>query len=300
VGVDVAGHRGELLPEIFDSPLRGPGVRFGGNAACFGQPGDLGQTARAEGFGELFELDGGPARSVELPGHQPRGPALSVWRRSPAGPCVQDHERAEVVPDYSGRIVHVHQRGGDTLHRAPRQPFEIALARRAIKYGAQVIGIVRGKTKLGTLAHDEGEPVERRARDDAALVMAQFGPGVGEVNVEDRETFIGDELAQEVACLGPDGADVEAPVAAKPVAGISPIPSRPLNPEEVYLRAGLALLSEERSFAHADLQLDRMIVSEQRPPVDGPRQTFQIKPDRLDDQLVVHLHAFGILLVRRA
>ncbi len=62
-------------------------------------------TQRAKGLGEFLELDGGPAWSVELPGHQPRRQAPGVRRCRTAGPRIHGHQRAEVVTDDSGRIV---------------------------------------------------------------------------------------------------------------------------------------------------------------------------------------------------
>jgi hypothetical protein len=120
VGVDVAGKRGQLLAQELDADVR-PRVRIAGGAAFCHQPGDLVQAGRPERVGEVGELDVRPARPVEPRPHQPGCQLLRVRRGGPAGACVQGGQHPQVIADGAGGIVHVQHRGGDPLHRAPRQ-----------------------------------------------------------------------------------------------------------------------------------------------------------------------------------
>jgi len=120
MGVDVAGKRGQLLPQDLDAD-RHPRVRVGGGAASGHEPGDLVQASLPERVGEVGELDVRPARPVEVRGHQPRREPLGVRRGGSAGARVQGGQRPQVVADDAGGIIHVQHRGGDPLHRAPCQ-----------------------------------------------------------------------------------------------------------------------------------------------------------------------------------
>ena len=49
-----------------------------------------------------------------------------------------------------------------------------------LEHPGEIAHVVAGKPQLGSGAHGSRERVERRPRDEAALVVAEFGPGVGE------------------------------------------------------------------------------------------------------------------------
>lgn len=119
VGVDIAGKRGQLLPQELNAEGR-PRVTIIGGAAFCHQPGHLVQAGRAERVSEVGELDVRPARPVEPRRHQPARQLLLIWRSGLAGTCVQDSQQPQVTADNAGGIVHLQHRGGDPLHRAPR------------------------------------------------------------------------------------------------------------------------------------------------------------------------------------
>ena len=119
---------------------------------------------------------------------------------------------------------------------------------------------------------------EERLLDQPALVVPFLGPWVGEVDVNHREAVRRDELAEEKAGVGADGAGVEAAAAAQAVAGISPEPASPFDAEEVDFRPGLGLIGEKRSFARADFELDRMVVAESAAQSSGRGRQLNSSP----------------------
>lgn len=120
--VKVAGDLRELFTQDAD-PQRCPAeyVGFGGLGAFLDDAAQLSTTPLTECRSEIAQFEVRPTRTVEPHLGQPRGQPLSIGRRRTAGPGVHLHQRVEVVADDARRVVHVHQRGRDPLHRPPRQ-----------------------------------------------------------------------------------------------------------------------------------------------------------------------------------
>ena len=116
--------------------------------------------------------------------------------------------------------------------------------------------------------HALGERHELRLQQPS-LVMAGLGPGIGEINMQDRQAVFRHEFRQKKTRLGPHRAGVRAVIAAKAIAGISPEPAGPFDAEKIDLGSCLGLLGQEGSLAAADLQFDRMIVAKYLGPVQG-------------------------------
>ena len=120
--IDIAGCRRELLAQDLD-PQRRPRIGIRGGTSFLRQPGNLCQASVPQRPGEFRQLNIRPARPVQPRRHQPGSQPPGVRRRFLAGPRVQGHERAQVAADDPRRIVHVHHRRRDALHRAPCQQY---------------------------------------------------------------------------------------------------------------------------------------------------------------------------------
>ena len=100
VRVDVAGKRGQLLPQNL-YPNGRPRVRVGGGAAFGHEPGDLVQPGLPKRAGEVGELDVWPAWPVETRGQQPVREPLRVRRGGLAG-ARRGRQRPQVIADDAG------------------------------------------------------------------------------------------------------------------------------------------------------------------------------------------------------
>ena len=131
---------------------------------------------------------------------------------------------------------------------------------------------------------------EKRGLDQAAFVVAGFGPGVGEVDVQDGDARIGDEFGEKEIGLGADGAGVDAVVAAQAIRGVTPEPAGPFDAEEVGIRARLGLVEKKSPFADADFDFNGVGVCEEGCEIERAREGIDIEADGFDDQGTLRVH----------
>ncbi len=91
-----------------------------------------------------------------------------------------------------------------------RKPFEGGMHRRALQHPAQIVDVVGGEAQFRAVLHDPGKLVQRLGRNQAALVVTLFAPGIGKQDEDPGQASVGKLLQQLPAVFGQE-ADIRKP-----------------------------------------------------------------------------------------
>src|SRR5215472_12903115 len=147
--------------------------------------------------------------------------------------------------------------------RPPRQPFEGGMIGEAFEDPAEVIAIVRSDPKSCAVGHDFRQPVEHLARQEAALMVAPFRPGIGKQNEHAIDRGRRQRRDQQPRVVGKNPDVVEAPLLDLREKLDDPVLEN-LAADESDLGIPFGLLRQMLAAAEADLQ-----------PYRSPRGTEQ-------------------------
>ncbi len=105
------------------------------------------------------------------------------------------------------------------------------------------------------------DPVEVRKRvglHDAALVMAPFRPRVAEVDVHRMRNAVGQSMAEEIAGIRQQDADMLEFVSSQAIRRGAPEVCSPFDAEKIAVRLDGCLLTEKGPLAGSDLDFQRI------------------------------------------
>lgn len=125
-----------------------------------------------------------------------------------------------------------------------------------LQHPREIARIVGGEAQFGAIGHDAGERVERRSRDDAALVMAELRPGVGKENEDARERGVAQRGEQEARVVEKE-ADVGKVMLLDLGQELGDAVFEHLAADEAHRRMRCRLRRQMLAGAEADLEPDR-------------------------------------------
>jgi len=137
--------------------------------------------------------------------------------------------------------------------RAPRQPFQGGMTSEAFEDPAKVIAIVRGDPKFCIVGHDFRQPVEHLAREEAALMVAPFRPGIRKQDEHAIDRGRQQRRDQQARVVGKDPNVAEAPLLDLREKLDDPVLEN-LAADEPGCRMPFGLLRQMLAAAEADLQ----------------------------------------------
>jgi len=140
----------------------------------------------------------------------------------------------------------------------------------------RVVGLDR-QARVGF--HDAQGSVHKFRLNQAAFVVAFFGPRVGMVDVQCVDTRVGDLMDHEVTTVAAHHAHVGKAPARHTVGGILVVFVGPFDADEVQLRMFLGPPYKKGALMAADFQLQRCFALEQRAQIDRLGQLKRIDGD---------------------
>ena len=115
--------------------------------------------------------------------------------------------------------------------------------------------MVAGQAQLGAVGQHAGQGRDRRAVDEAALVMARLGPGVGKQHERAADRRVGERLDQQARVVGKD-ADPRALGVGKPAKQRRDAGDVGFAADDADIRIGARLGGEVLAGAETDLEPD--------------------------------------------
>jgi len=142
----------------------------------------------------------------------------------------------------------------------------------------EIMGVVGGEAKFTAGFQGKGEIVDEAGLKEAPRPVAAFGPWIRKKNISDGDAARRQEITDSVAGFEAKDAQVGQSRADGAFLDLADAAQETFDGQEIDARMLLRVSKRKAAIARAEIQFNRLVIAEERPPVETGAEVGDFDP----------------------